>query len=219
MITTCFYDPAAGETKQHDYKAIVLGSMVKGIYTVRWAWIKQEKTTNDVLEEMYRIDAEYPGVHQGFETNGFQRLYKELLKNKAEKKGYPIRTLGINSVGSKFTRIENLAGFIEDGYIRFLYHNGYPGDIGLLIEQLIEFPNGSHDDGPDALAYAFMMAKDKAMKAAYGQRRGGRQSAEGGKQKAESRKQKAEGKKRKGRRMSGQKRGKRPHPRRRRIFR
>ena len=171
MITTCFYDPAAGETKQHDFKAIVLGSMVNGIYTVRWAWIKQEKTVNDVLDEMYRIDKEFPGVHQGFETNGFQRLYKELLKNKAEKQGYPIRTLGINSVGSKFSRIESLAGFLEDGYIRFLYDGHYPGDIGLLIEQLIDFPHGAHDDGPDALYYAFNMARDKAMTAAYGSAR------------------------------------------------
>lgn len=169
MITTAFYDPAAGETKRHDFKAIIVGTMLKGIYYVRYAYIRQEVTANDVVEELYRIDTIFPGVIQGFEKNGFQVLYKDLLKNKAEKKGYPISVHGIASISNKYARIESLAGFIEDGSIQFCKDmTGYIADIGILIDQLIDFPNGTHDDGPDALYYAFMMAKDKAMKAAYG---------------------------------------------------
>jgi predicted phage terminase large subunit-like protein len=170
VITTAFYDPAAGESKKSDYKAIVLGTMLNGKYWVRYAWIKQQKTPNDVLKQLYKIDRDFPGCFQGFEKNGFQVLYKELLKNRAEKEGYPIAIQGITTTSNKYLRIESLAGFVEDGAILFQKSatGAYDSDIGVLIEQLEDFPNGAHDDGPDALYYAFNMARDKAMKAAYG---------------------------------------------------
>lgn len=163
MITTAFYDPAVSEKSKADYKAIVVGSMLAGRYYVRYAWIKHKKTAQDVLTELYRIDADFPGVIQGFEKNGFQVLYQELLKNKAEKMGYPITIQGLTSVGNKYTRIESLAGFVEDGSIIFQRdEKGYGSDIGLLVEQLQEFPHAAHDDGPDALYYAFNMARMRA---------------------------------------------------------
>lgn len=194
MITTAFYDPAAGETKRHDFKAIVVGSMLNGVYYVRYAYVKQETSANDVVEELYRLDAAYPGIIQGFEKNGFQVLYKELLANKAEKKGYPISVAGITSVSNKYSRIESLGGFVEDGSIQFAKDvDGYTSDIGILAEQLLDFPNAAHDDGPDALYYAFNMARDKAMRAAYGSRR----KAQSTKHKAQGRRHKTEGAKHK----------------------
>lgn len=171
MITTAFFDPSARSGKQHDYKAIVVGSLLNSVYYVRYAYIRRV-SVQDVLEQLYRIHAEFPGVLIGREENGFQVLYKDLLDYKARDKGYPLPTYGMTSTGNKEARIESLSGFVESGHIRFQKDaHGYTSDIGLLVEQMLDFPNGKHDDGPDALKYAFDMAMNKAVTAAYGSRR------------------------------------------------
>lgn len=171
MITTAFFDPSARSGKQHDFKAIVVGSLVNAIYYVRYAFIRR-CTVQTVLEQLYLIDTRFPGVLIGFEENGFQVLYKDLLDYKAREKGYPIRVHGMTSTGNKEARIEGLSGFVENGAILFQKEKkGYTSDIGILVEQMLDFPNGAHDDGPDALKYAFDLARDKARKAAYASKR------------------------------------------------
>ena len=164
MITTSFFDPSAKTGKQHDYKAIVVGTLMPdGIYYVRHAFIRRA-STGTILEKAYDLDREFPGLYFGFEENGFQSLYEDLLNFKAQEKGYHLNIVKVTSTANKEVRIESLSGFIERGLIRF--RKGY-SDMNLLIEQLMDFPHGSHDDGPDALKYAFDLAKNKAIKAAY----------------------------------------------------
>ena len=164
MITTAFFDPAARTGKQHDYKAIIVGTLMpSGIYYVRYAFIRRA-STDTVLEKAYEVDAEFPGILFGFEANGFQLLYEDLLNFKAKEKGYHLNIIKVTSTGNKEARIESLAGYIERGLIRF--RKGY-SDIDLLIEQLLDFPHGAHDDGPDALQHAFNLARNHAVRAAY----------------------------------------------------
>jgi len=66
----------------------------------------------------------------------------------------PITTQSIN----KNLRIRRLGPWINRG--RCLFRRGSPG-IQLLIQQLCEFPNSDHDDGPDA----FEMALRRALEA------------------------------------------------------
>jgi hypothetical protein len=181
LITTAFFDPSARSGKKHDYKAIVVGSLFEAVYYVRYAFIRR-CTTNQVLEELYRIDRDFPDVLLGFEDNGFQVLYKDLLDYKAKEKNYPLRIKTLTSTSKKESRIESLASFIQDGHIKFHYdrppdiedgRGAFSGDIHLLVNQLLEFPHGRHDDGPDALYYALSLARDKAAKAAFGSARKG----------------------------------------------
>jgi len=169
MITTSFYDPSARESKRHDYKAIVLGSLLpSGIYYVRYAFIRHA-TTDTVLEKAYDLDQEYADLLFGFEDNGFQVLYEKLFEYKRQEKGYALTIQRMTSTGNKNARIEGMSGLIERGILRFRQEGGrWYSDIGLLLEQLLAFPHGDHDDGPDALYYAFQMAKGKAMRPAYG---------------------------------------------------
>lgn len=170
-MTTAFFDPSARSGKQHDFKAIIVGSLVNAIYYVRYAFIRR-CTTQTVLEQLYVIDARFPGVLIGFEENGFQVLYKDLLDYKAREKGYSIRVHGMTSTSNKEARIESLSGFVENGSIVFQKdEDGYTSDIGLLVEQMLDFPSGKHDDGPDALKYGFDLARDKARKAVYASKR------------------------------------------------
>ena len=55
---------------------------------------------------------------------------------------------GIKPKVSKELRIQKLSPLIENGLIRFRRNQK------LLIDQLIEFPKGAHDDLPDALEMA-----------------------------------------------------------------
>ena len=52
---------------------------------------------------------------------------------------------------NKEVRIEGMGPYVERGNIWF---NPGQGDQKLLIDQLLDFPNGEHDDGPDALEMA-----------------------------------------------------------------
>jgi predicted phage terminase large subunit-like protein len=82
------------------------------------------------------------------ETNVFQVVLKDMLEeiSRQERLFIPIR--GVKNFADKTARIASLSALIESGTILFRR------DQRLLIEQLIEFPKGAHDDGPDALEMA-----------------------------------------------------------------
>lgn len=74
MITTAFFDPAARSGAQHDFKAIVVGTLINRIFYVRHAFIRK-CSVQDVLSKLYAIHADFPDVWMGCEVNGFQILY------------------------------------------------------------------------------------------------------------------------------------------------
>lgn len=56
---------------------------------------------------------------------------------------------------NKPVRIRRLTPLLSQGKLRF--KGGSPG-TRLLVEQLQDFPNGDHDDGPDALEMTLRLA-------------------------------------------------------------
>ncbi|EDN6131059.1 hypothetical protein GJ246_08775, partial [Campylobacter coli] len=66
----------------------------------------------------------------------------------------PLR--GKNNSVSKFERIENLSLAFENEEL-FLHKSQT-----MLINQLLEFPEGKNDDAPDSLAGAFLLARTKS---------------------------------------------------------
>jgi len=85
------------------------------------------------------------------ETNAFQKLIKTLFLAKAKEHGIPPPVYMINNSVKKEIRIERLGRYLEDRLIRIK-----GGSVGgrLLSEQLMAFPEGEHDDFPDALEMA-----------------------------------------------------------------
>ena len=61
----------------------------------------------------------------------------------------------INNQVNKLVRIRRLTPYLSNRQLRF--KGGSPG-ARLLVEQLRDFPNGDHDDGPDALEMAVRLA-------------------------------------------------------------
>jgi predicted phage terminase large subunit-like protein len=58
---------------------------------------------------------------------------------------------------NKLVRIRRLTPLLSLGKLRF--KGGSPG-ARLLVEKLRDFPNGDHDDGPDALEMATRLAAE-----------------------------------------------------------
>lgn len=161
MITTAFFDPAARSGAQHDFKAIVVGTLINRLFYVRYAFIRK-CSVQAVLDELYNIHDKFPDARIGCEVNGFQILYKDLLDYKAQSVGYRLHIDPITSTGSKAAAIESLSGYVETSAIVFQKDkDGYTSDIPILLEQLLDFPHGKHDDGPDALYHAHLLARQR----------------------------------------------------------
>lgn len=89
------------------------------------------------------------------DSNASQEFLTFTLKQRLRNIGYPslTRVKEIKDRTKKELRIEALAPDILNGHIQFNKRHY------LLIEQFAEFPNGSHDDGPDSLSMAESIAR------------------------------------------------------------
>lgn len=68
-----------------------------------------------------------------------------------------MNVFGIHNQIKKIVRIRRLTPYLAKRQIRF---KGGSRGARLLVEQLRDFPNGDHDDGPDALEMAFRLAAE-----------------------------------------------------------
>ena len=150
-----FWDVAMGKNKRSDYNAIVtLGRNRRtGIIYVLDAWAKKCPAHEALKVAAEKIDF-FRHTRFAVETIGaghdFYRQLQELL---AAERIYGTKLVPIASHGAKKEeRIESLEPLCENGYLRF------KGDQQLLFDQLEQFPTGSHDDLPDALAGAVDLA-------------------------------------------------------------
>ena len=143
-------DPALGKG---DYSALVIvGKDQFGIFYVLEA-IGKRVTPDRFMALIIEKAKEYKPRRIGFEVVAFQKVFKDYLMEKAEREGIilPIRELKHSGL-NKMARIARLSPLVENGRIRFK-RGQY-----LLIEQLLMFPKGDHDDLPDALEMAIDVA-------------------------------------------------------------
>lgn len=62
----------------------------------------------------------------------------------------------LNNMVNKQVRIRRLGGYLAHGRVKFMA--GCPG-TRMLVDQLLDFPSGPHDDGPDAMEMAIRIAE------------------------------------------------------------
>jgi hypothetical protein len=94
---------------------------------------------------------------EGFcvETNTFQELLAPLFAIAAREARVVLPLYGIENAVAKAVRIRRLGTPLAER--RFRFRSRSPG-TALLVQQLRDFPQGDHDDGPDALEMAHRMA-------------------------------------------------------------
>jgi predicted phage terminase large subunit-like protein len=94
----------------------------------------------------------------GIEANQFQELLcNEFASEFARRKISHVTPAAVHNSVNKQVRIRRLGPYLSQRRVRFM-----AGSMStrLLVEQLRDFPNGAHDDGPDALEMALRLADD-----------------------------------------------------------
>lgn len=148
-------DLAMGKTRG-DYSAIITLAKRKhtDICYVIDAQIVKAKP-DDFMKQIVTRTLEYQYEALAVEAQQFQEYFADNLAKELQAVGYPANTR-LKQVKQKIRkqlRIEALEPDIKAGRIRF------KRDQRLLLEMLELYPNHNHDDGPDALADAFKIAK------------------------------------------------------------
>lgn len=164
-----FKDPSAGRLEQNCYKAIIFLAVDKAnaTYYVRHAWIKKTSKWRAINAQI-ELSEQYNSVVDGVESNGYQATEKEDYEMIEQQRGKRFNLKLILNSLPKEVRIGSLQSPIQRGYIKFIRNHS---DQNLLIEQLLDFPDGDFIDGPDALAGAkevadkFILRKIKKVRA------------------------------------------------------
>jgi predicted phage terminase large subunit-like protein len=147
-IKTLALDPSKGKDAKHgDYRAFVkLGRDSNGVLYVE-ADLAHRPT--DVITEVAVEHVKAFGP-SGFaiEVNQFQELFVADIQRVAQREGVAVPVYGVNNQTNKQVRIRRLGPYLSQRLFRF---KAKSPRTALLVQQLRDFPNGDHDDGPDAL--------------------------------------------------------------------
>ena len=150
-----FWDLAVGKgNKRDDYNAVVIIGRDKltGVMYVLDAWSAKVPAHKALAVAEQKISEWQPRLF-GVETIQMQyEFYRQLQENIMKHGLYSTRLKACNPKAKKEDRIQILEPLFETGYLRLKRSQR------LLLEQLLVFPQGEHDDLPDALASAVDLA-------------------------------------------------------------
>lgn len=154
-------DPSLGKNKKSDTSSIFALAKDTGtgyLYVLIADIAKRtpDQIIEDALEASRRLKRECkrPYYKFGVETVQFQYYFAEIMRQKAAAVGEYLPIEEINSTQNKDVRIQSLQPFVKNGYIKFSKKHK------TLLKQMIEYPMGRNDDGPDGLAMAVKLALD-----------------------------------------------------------
>ena len=152
-----YLDPSMKSGEENDYKAlVVLGVAKDGTYYARYAWLKRTNP-GQMAKAVYDAYEKFRCLVVGAEENALGEFLYTPFDEEARRRGYVLPLKGIHHTANKRARIERLSPLVERGKLRFVKNDS--GDMRLLVEQLTAFPEGDHDDGPDALEGAVSIAE------------------------------------------------------------
>lgn len=144
------WDPAKGNPGG-DYACIaLLGRDAHGFKYVLGCWL-QKKPPSVQLASLWAICEHWDCEHGSLESNGFQELCAEPYRRqrnarKESGRWFRLKLESDPSSGNKEDRISTLEPEVTNHWLSF--HRGLPA---VLFRQFDAFPNGDHDDGPDAV--------------------------------------------------------------------
>jgi predicted phage terminase large subunit-like protein len=149
-VTVIGFDPSRGrESKAGDYAAYVVARLDRE----RVVWCDAVLVREDIPRLVARgveLARSYPQGSMVCEVNIGQELLVREFERVQAKTGVLFPVAGYENRVNKQVRIRRLGPYLARGRIRF---RATPGGK-LLAAQLQQFPNGEHDDGPDALEMA-----------------------------------------------------------------
>ena len=139
-------DPAVSQRDTADPTAKVVASLDQfGNVFVRYVG-NDRFSVSENGADIQRLNARFSPERIGIEEGALGLVFKDLLA------GLPL--VGLKANADKTSRLISVSRFFESGKIYFLQNANKIQD---LHDQLMEFPNGAHDDMVDAMVYAIRM--------------------------------------------------------------
>lgn len=117
----------------------------------------ERRNTHKIVEDGVAIVRRFRPERLGVESNQFQSLLAEDFADAFRDAQIEVPIMQIDNRVNKKMRIRRLSPLLAQRRIRF--KAGSSGSIK-CVEQLRDFPNGDHDDGPDSMEMAARMAMD-----------------------------------------------------------
>lgn len=151
-------DPSLGKKGAgRDPSAILVGgySRETGVLDVVEASIRK-RLPDIIMDDALTMQREYTCQLWFVESVQFQELLRTELMKRAAKLGLAMPCMPIIPHTDKILRVERLQPPMKAGLIRL--HNSQK----TLIDQLQQWPNASHDDGPDCLEMLYTNALEKS---------------------------------------------------------
>ncbi|WP_085593486.1 phage terminase large subunit [Thalassospira sp. MCCC 1A01428] len=147
-------DPSLGKKGNHrDPSAILVGGFDRraGELAVIEASIRK-RVPKVIISDIIAFQKQYGCVAWGIETVQFQEFLRTQLIDEAIRQHIALNGVPVPQNTDKDLRIESLQVPISDGRIKL-----HPSQ-NVLRTQLEQWPNGDHDDGPDALEMLWTLA-------------------------------------------------------------
>ncbi len=164
------HDPSLGKNnKSRDPSAMLVGGLdrksgVLDIVEAKVARLLPDKQITNIIE----AQREYKCLVWGFEAVQFQEFMRTELVKRSAAAGVPVPAVPVMPHSDKDLRIESLSPHVGNGLIRS--HRRHT----VFNEQLINWPEADHDDGPDTLEMLWKLAvarMGKVVKITLGKRR------------------------------------------------
>lgn len=167
-----YTDPAVGRNKKSDYSASITGALGESGTIYIEACNIEKQPIKKTMDYIFKNAEEYSLAESAIETFAFQEVLKQWIEENSKRDNKYIPVIGHTPKGSKESRIKSLVPLIQNGTIKFkgARHfkevKGYSNGIQVLLEQILQFPKGKNDDGPDCLAS--LVERMKSKKGKYG---------------------------------------------------
>lgn len=157
-LCTIAWDPSKGmESTWGDYSAMAI--LVWDRAGRLWADCHCGRfSVEEGIDQLIELCRKWKPDGVGIETNQFQQLIVALLKIRCRDLGVPLLPVyEIDNRVRKEVRIRRLGPYLKDRSLRLKAEST---GARILSEQLMVFPNGEHDDLPDALEMALRVMID-----------------------------------------------------------
>lgn len=157
-LRTLALDPSKGsDSRRGDYSAfIMLGVGPDGLVYIE-ADLARRPTPQMVTDGVALCQRFRPAVF-GVEANQWQELLAAEFLAEFRRQGMlDLEPAAIHNHTNKQVRIRRLGPYLSQRRLRFRCGSA---STRLVVDQLRDFPNAAHDDGPDALEMALRLAED-----------------------------------------------------------
>lgn len=151
-------DPSKGASSRHgDFSAyVLLGITPDGTLLVEGDLAR--RPTPRMVADGVALYRRFDPALFGVEVNQWQELLADEFAAEFQRQGIlGARPCGVRNYANKLVRIRRLGPYLSQRKIKFL---GDSPSTRVLVDQLRDFPNGAHDDGPDALEMALRLAEE-----------------------------------------------------------